>query len=683
MHASIKKCVIGLMFSMAAMLAADEDYRVVLQDVRPEFLAVSRDGRIVAARGYESNHTFQVIDIQKPAVLLVVDLPERVSHAAIAPQNGSFIVSGEETIFRVDRITGKYEVLLHDTSGVVALNNAGDQLGVLGSFRRDEDDDKPFAFSHTSNLGIYDLNENKWRAKAKTPIAAGQFVYFDGKSVVGYGIGGRIHNRVASSFRCDVRLNVLTSKATVTRGLELRGRGRGHDERDDEYTPPKQIEGITEARNSAIKRLDEIRDQFNPSVANTASSRIFHPLPGSEIASMLVDRRFDIGFASGLLNIHRDGTIDVTPASIDGIQYVRLLDGRLVEGYGASHSGEIFDLLTKEPVIQFPPFDNKSGRQRLHKFFPTGCLLYEDGHLSWYRTTKPDAIWKIKLSQPLQNLYPVFVSPDSRWLAINHPRGDNVFDVYSLETGKPVVSIPRTKGIPTGYSLSPNFNHDGTRLAATIEKRLQLFEIPSGKRLRDEPLPNDKYHWHITSVGKHWVVGSDTDSSIFHAETGWGPRIPLSSIYRATKVRCQGRESLLVETRRGLGAIVNLQTGELNAKWYVGAYQGTLGPPQTPDRAFTTFDGKLLIRQVAHAAEVELIDLATLTPIAKVHPVPVERKLGWIISTDDGYWDASPGAERHLVMYDGLRRLTTDEAEGRKKAAEIQKRIARLSGISG
>ena len=97
-----------------------------------------------------------------------------------------------------------------------------------------------------------------------------------------------------------------------------------------------------------------------------------------------------------------------------------------------------------------------------------------------------------------------------------------------------------------------------------------------------------------------------------------------------------------------------------------------------PPRAFTAFDGKLLIRQLDHAADIELIDVQKLTPIAKVHPVPVDDKLGWIISTSDGFWDASPGAEKYLAVYNGLHRLAPDAVAKRRRSAEIKKRISRL-----
>jgi hypothetical protein len=608
-------------------------------------------------------------------VLMVVDLPEQVTYAAVAPKNDWFIVSGEDTIYRVNGITGEYEVLLTNTSGAVALNDKGNQLAVLGSLQVDPDSGRLTRINEQSNLGVYDLTRKKWLAKTSTPIVVDRLVYFDGNNVVGYGRGGRVRNRRASSFRCDVRLNVATGKSKLTHGLELFRSARD----DDKYTPPKKLAGVLEGREAATKRLAEVRDQFNPSAAQPAASRIFHPLPKTDYASMLVDRRLSNGFASGLLNIRRDGSIDIAPVKIDGIQYIRLLDDRLVEAYDADRGGKVFDFLTKEPVLQLPQLDNSSRKKRFHKFFPTGCLLHEDGTLSWYRTKDRDAAWKTKLEQPLRNLYPVFVSPDSRYLAINNNQGGNLFDIYSLTTGKPVCSIPRTKDIPTGYSHSPSFSHDGTRLGATIGKRFYLYDIPSGKQLRDEPAPHDQYHWHVTPVGQFWVIASDTSSSIFHERTGWGRKIPLDGIYRAAEIRCRDRDSLLVETRRGLGAIVDLDTGKLQAKWYVGDYQGSMGGPEFPPRAFTAFDGKLLIRRVAHAAEIELIDLETLTPIAKVHPVPVDDKLGWIISTSDGYWDASPGAEKYLAMYDGLRRLTSVSIAERRNSAEIRKRIARMS----
>jgi len=159
-----------LLLSLAALLPADENYRVVLQDVRPEFLNVSHNTRIVVARGVQSKHTFQVVDVAKPTVLMTVDLPERVMYAAVAPQCSWFIVAGEKTIYRVDRISGEHKVLMTDTSGAVALNDTGDQLAVLGRLPVDPDSDIPARSDDLANLGVYDLTRKKWIVKTPTLI---------------------------------------------------------------------------------------------------------------------------------------------------------------------------------------------------------------------------------------------------------------------------------------------------------------------------------------------------------------------------------------------------------------------------------------------------------------------------------------------------------------------------------
>lgn len=58
--------------------------------------------------------------------------------------------------------------------------------------------------------------------------------------------------------------------------------------------------------------------------------------------------------------------------------------------------------------------------------------------------------------------------------------------------------------------------------------------------------------------------------------------------------------------------------------------------------------------------------------------MPVDGNLGWVISTSDGYWNASPGAEKYVAVYSGLNRLKPDSIVERKNSAEIKRRIARL-----
>ena len=163
--------------------------RVVVQDARVGYLEISADAQIIVGRGeeYKSWHTFYVIDVKKRKTLLRVNLPQHILDAAIAPQSGWFAVAGERSIFRVDMFTGGYEVLLDGVTGRLELNEAGDRLAVLGQI---DSDSKGFhRIRDASNLGIYDLQKEKWLAKCKTPIVARHELWFEGRSARAYGLG--------------------------------------------------------------------------------------------------------------------------------------------------------------------------------------------------------------------------------------------------------------------------------------------------------------------------------------------------------------------------------------------------------------------------------------------------------------------------------------------------------------
>src|SRR5262249_23983597 len=127
-------------------------------------------------------------------------------------------------------------------------------------------------FGQAAELGAYDLKEKRWRAKSATPILIEATVVFEGEDLLGYGLGGRVFHRAASSFPCDVRLNVKTGAAKLSRGVEKPGRGLADKALGDaNYQTPRSI---AEER----KRLEEIK-QITASLREKLSAsggRDFH-----------------------------------------------------------------------------------------------------------------------------------------------------------------------------------------------------------------------------------------------------------------------------------------------------------------------------------------------------------------------------------------------------------------------
>jgi hypothetical protein len=64
-------------------LSAEENFRVVVQDARPEFLNVSHDARIVVARGNHSRHMFHVSEALEIVLTCQGLAPGHWSHFSI------------------------------------------------------------------------------------------------------------------------------------------------------------------------------------------------------------------------------------------------------------------------------------------------------------------------------------------------------------------------------------------------------------------------------------------------------------------------------------------------------------------------------------------------------------------------------------------------------------------------
>jgi hypothetical protein len=77
-------------------------------------------------------------------------------------------------------------------------------------------------------------------------------------------------------------------------------------------------------------------------------------------------------------------------------------------------------------------------------------------------------------------------------------------------------------------------------------------------------------------------------------------------------------------------------------------------------------------------ASVEVVDLRDNQVKLTFHNVPVGKDLGLVVFTPDGWWDASPGAEVHVAVFQKRARLTTEARDERRNAKLIRERLAEL-----
>ncbi len=683
------RMVAGLLVSLHGLLAfqsmADDGNpnpvvpRVVVQDTRLGYLDASPDGRILVGHGEArgSRHIFHAIDIKTRKTVLMLHLPQRITDVAVAPQNGWFAVAAEKTIYRVDILAGDYEVLLEDVTGQVALNAAGDRLAVLGAI----DFEGPIGHlalrGEGTELGIYDLEKKKWLAKCKTPILIDQDVWFEEDQVVAYGRGGRIFNRRASSFRCDVRLSPTGDEPILNAGREtFRG-----DPVGDGYVATAGLAGRKETHEAAKELLKSLRETLSPDRIRNPGL-IFPPVP-NDAAERTRPTSPNRQRPGGLLNIGRDGAISTISTNLGGSRGVHLMDGRLVQIAYQDNRYDVFavsDLWSGESVLAFPyqpHFYKISTGEYWLLPLSNGLLVHQPSKLAFYRPSKPAAVWEKPFDLHVARPYPCNASRNGAFIFWGGRDKGPLATILSATTGKAVCEIDRESG-QSGYAIAGGLNDDGSEVALIVNNRLQINSVLSGKKIHDEelPSPSEAFFRYVAASGDKWIIGSESAGSrILDLDKETTVSFSLPEAFRASPIQALGRECLLIETQLGKGGIVDVETGDVHAEWYVGTNHEGGSRPEGPPRVATAFNGKLLVRRKGQGAEMELIDLRTLDTVATVYFVPVESEVGWIAATPDGFWDASPGAERFVEIYSGHRNLA-GEKRARRKPQRIKDRIA-------
>jgi hypothetical protein len=86
--------------------------------------------------------------------------------------------------------------------------------------------------------------------------------------------------------------------------------------------------------------------------------------------------------------------------------------------------------------------------------------------------------------------------------------------------------------------------------------------------------------------------------------------------------------------------------------------------------------GRAMLRPTGWVPTLELVDLRDARVLLTIHNVPIGKDLGFIAFTPDGWWDATPGAERHVAVFDKGARVSDEARDARRNAKIIQERLA-------
>ncbi|MFN3153383.1 hypothetical protein [Bremerella sp.] len=612
---------------------APDHWRVTVQDVALLPLAVSADGKLIAGRGQWAQHIFYLANKETSQVLFTTHLPEKTLAAAIAKRGDWVAVSTTDNVYRIDLQTGSVEPLLEGVFGAVAIDPAEEQLAVLGNLNVPMSAGRN-AFRKTSKLGVYDLKLGQWIAQIDSPVAKDFVVTFDGDEVIGAGIGGNARSRKAQGFDCHIQLNLVNGETQTGYGPDKYDDRMSPPQADKEYQFPAAIQQATAAIAAALPRTHEGRGQF-------AASHV--GFPGSVWALVADDQRIatvmDHGEAKrSVMTIPSSGSLSVRQAKAPG--RVDVCRGRILY----ESAGHVTDVETGQEVVTLPQFKYQAGeRNQWTRFVGPGWLVRDRDRLSYYVPGTKNAVWQRETPEGFDRPSPTF-SPDLSRLAVSLRDAKDLFSVYSASDGTLVQRIPRLLESDAQNSASyMAFNRDGSKLLVQYSlydgrswnESLRLYDVATGEVTYERAIADKEHLNDMIPVGSGWVVGSYNSSLYIDQEGLTEKKLPFGQIKSAELIPGMPVPTFLVADDHDHGGVVTLD-GQLLKTW-----QGR--------EASVAFGGKVIARSTG-ISELELLDTKTLKPIASVQVIRLDQDFGWIVHTPDGYWDASPGFEKFVLV---------------------------------
>ncbi|MEW4562688.1 hypothetical protein AB1K70_09190 [Bremerella sp. JC770] len=648
--------VVLMLAAVGQTYAQNRDHwRVTVQDISLHPLAVSADGKLIAGRGERGAETFfHLFDRETSQVRLSVPMPHGIHAAAISADGRWFIVATHEHIYRIDRQDGVPRRLLETVAGAVAIDASGTRLAVHGNLKL-ELPSRAWNFYDSSQLGVLDLKTGQWIHQVDSPVRKDHVVAFDGDTVIAAGVGGNVRSRKSQGYHCHAQLNIKTGEVTERYGPDFYDAHMNPPQADPAYQFPQAIQKQQSEREAALPR---------------AQRELAHPVgPPGDVQALVADGQriaavIDHGDAKrSLLCLTALGELEVRDAHVGS--KVEVCRGRIVQ----EAAGQVTDIESGNQVTRLAQFryDPKE-RNQWTRFVGPGWLVRNRDRLSYYVPGSIRPAWERASPENLERFPLALCSKDNLRLVIGLSEEDGPLVFSDAESGKTLLQLPSRQEQQAPFSFSRGaLNQDGSKLLVlgnTTEqkdersrplsiRRIREYDLASGQMTYERTLGENEYYWSITNTGRAWVLGGDTASLYVDETTHHAVAIPFSSIDLAMPIPGRQDQALLVENTRSGHAIVT-PAGQVVRRWpgpWSGGIRNTSLPTPTSGVAF---GGKVIARKTG-TSEIELLDGQSFDTIAWVHVIRWNQGFAWIAYTPDGYWDASPGAEKFvLVTRDGV-----------------------------
>ncbi|MFO0966227.1 MAG: hypothetical protein U0793_11675 [Gemmataceae bacterium] len=680
--------------------------RVVVQEIqaaRNPRLQVTPDGKLAWLIAGVNEHIVQIFDLETKAVLRQFYLPERIEFSSLDSKSRTLAVSTRSAI-HLGRLTDDgLEEILPGVHGAVLLDEGAKLLAVLGNVPdpKRKDPIRHF-FMNERTLGIFDLAKKEWRHVQRTPIVSpwleaysgegGTALLFRDGAVLAGGVGGTLGSMIPVTFNVDAHLDLKTGKTRITTGPSARfGKIIDPPAKDKEPPePPEGYEGVDlkhvatyahpapltkahDAGGAAVRKLwdDKTLEPFR--LADAVHDARPMPFAADADRVRIAVRRYQrsdavSGLHVAILSLTRDGKLGLGPATKAGENpFVR---GAL-SSYRIQYSHtELNDLITGQPLL--PPHVFKV--EKHHKdvyFLPTGTLVQEKDHLAFYKPARAKPEWTRK--GPPRRWIDAQVDAAGAAVALTCGEEPILAEILRLADGKVLGTVPRPKDMTDNY-MSMALSRDGKRLGVMKREELRVFDVGAGKEIDSHIVKEDTYGRSLQSWSGGWLVSSEARAQIFDdAARKWTTIIPFRSVGDLQEVDTPKGKRFVLQNYDGACCLADPATGKILSRWMAAEYGHVTARWNAVFAA-----GKAILRPTGWTAALEFVDLRDGRVVLTIHNVPVDKGLGFIAYTPDGWWDATPGAERHVAVFDkGVRRDEKARNE-RRNAKMIEERLVEL-----
>ncbi|HYT93442.1 MAG TPA: hypothetical protein VEL76_32290 [Gemmataceae bacterium] len=692
--------------------AAAADYRVVVQEIhagRWERSQVTPDRKLAWIISGVNDHLLQVLDPARAVVLRQFYLPERIEFATVDAASRKVVVSTRSAIYLGRLTDDALEEILPGVDGAVLLDDARGLLAVLGRVPDPKRKETPrYSFRDERTLGVYDLKKKAWRHIQRTPIVApylgdayryqgGPALLFHEGAVLAGGVGGSLGSMIPITFSVDVHLDLASGKAKITTGPSSRfGTGidikppklkdagppaavpEGYEgvdfKNDPKYVYPAPLVKAHEAAAAAVKKLRAEEIDKRLQLGDSVRDALPMPFAVQDDRVQLAMRRYlriDGGFGShsAVLTLPRDGKIAVGPShntSNNPFGRGNTLYSRL------SYPGvELNDLITGQPLLPKALLEAK-GDKDCHFLEGAGTLVHHQGHLAFYKPGRDKPEWTRKTAS--RDLVDTQMDLERKTVALLRGGEPILAECLRLADGEVVGTVPRPKDVTDNY-MSMALSQDGRRLGVVHRSALLVFDAVTGKPLEKHAILHDSYGRGLQSWSGGWFVSGESSSQLFDDRVKkWTTPIPFTSSIKLQEIETPRGKRLLLQNYNGQCCLADPASGAVLSRWIAAEY----GQHRAPLWNAVFAGGKAMVRPTGWIPALEVVDLRDNRVALTLHSVPGGKHLGFIAYTADGWWDCTPGAERHVAVFHKGVQLEDAARNERRSAAKVAERLAGL-----